>query len=316
MKNAGALSGWRRSRSKPPTTLCGLLPSVMLTWLRVSAVVLLCSVTASAVAADAAVSTTPVTLHPEQITNLKLGWGVITSIRIDTKRPLERIILGENIAEVRHDESLGRIDLKPVVQSGATNMIVTIGGVDYVFVLEVTPDYREVAYTRTYVLQSQALDTVVADLSRVAAAPNLKPTQLDVVALTKAVTRARIDPVYAQTIPDLRIADIRKPYTWNGCIVYLMDVAAFLDRDILLFRIEWMNTSDRGIYLNPRQLGIKAAATSFRTKASHQLSPDGWVMPGQRDVLWLVVQGTRAAYVNEWTLTFPPDAAVLRQVVK
>lgn len=259
-----------------------------------------------------AVSNKPVIIRPTEVNNLLLARGVFTSIRFLGNKKIEGLRQGSEIFSAKIDEDSGqRIDLiaNPRYASGATNMIVTIGGVDYVFVVQITPDVSKVVYTRTYALSGEEEEEVVSELSRLGGAPKLRPSEIDIAALVRMVERSRIDPVYRKTLRDYRQSSIRAVYSWNNCIVHLMEVNAFLAKDLLLFKVEWVNTTGFGIYLNARQLGLSVSGHAMRIVTSMQNSPDSWVLPGQMDTLWLVVQGERAAYLNPWVLTFPPGQA-------
>jgi hypothetical protein len=259
-----------------------------------------------------AVQTEPVLLKPGEINNLMLGFGVITSIRLETKKKVDRILLGSQIVSLEVDEALGRIDIRPLRPSGATNMILTIDGVDYPFVIQITGDPQQIMYTRTFTVGQGGLSgDAEADLMRVGAAPKLLPNQVDVVGITRIIERARIDAVYRQALADFRQVPLGKVYQWNRCLIHLLEVDAFLDRDLLAFKVQWVNTSGYGLYLHPRQIDVCVAGKPVSTIASMQDATGAWVLPGQMDTLWVLVQGERLGPVQDWTIRLPPDAAAL-----
>ncbi|MDD2765947.1 MAG: hypothetical protein PHE83_18445 [Opitutaceae bacterium] len=263
--------------------------------------------------ASHAVASEPVLLRPGEINNLTLGFGVITSIRLETKKKIDRILLGSQIVSLQVDEALGRIDIRPLRPNGATNMILTIDGVDYSFVIEITSRLDQVMYTRTFTVGSGGISgDVEADLMRLGAAPKLRPAQIDIVGITKVVERARLDAVYRQALSDFRQLPLNKVYQWNNCLIHLLEVDAFLDRDLLAFKVQWVNTSGFGLYLHPRQLEICVAGKPVRTVAAMQDATDSWVLPGQMDTLWVVVQGEKLGPPQDWSLRLPPSGADLK----
>ena len=261
-----------------------------------------------------AVGTEPVLLRPGDINNLQLGFGVITTIRLDTKRKVDRILLGAQIVSLQVDEALGRIDLRPLRSSGSTNMILTIDGVDYPFVIQITNDPQQVIYTRTFTVGSGGLPgDMEADLQRLGNAPKLRPGQVDIVGLTKVIERARIDAVYRQALADFRQVPVAKVYSWNHCLIHLLEVDAFLDRDLLCFKVQWVNTTGYGLYLHPRQIEVSVSGKVVGAVASMQEASQSWVLPGQMDTLWIVVQGERYGPNQDWGLRLPPDSDAIKR---
>lgn len=252
------------------------------------------------------VGTEPVILHADQIHNLLIARGVLTTLKFSCGKPIDDLRIGDSrIFEAKLEEDGQRILLKAIAGDGATNMTVTIDNVDYVFVIQVTPDPSKVVFTRTYSLGTGTQEELLSDLMRIGRAPKLKPAQIDAAALARKVQRAVIDPVYRKALPDFRIFEINRPYVWKKCVVQLMAAYGFVDSDIVLLKVEWVNTTGTGIYLNSRQLGVRCAGKKALSIASHQDSLDSWVLPGQLDTVWLVIHGEKIAYANDWDLRFP-----------
>lgn len=266
--------------------------------------------------ATPAVGVSPVALDPAGIVNIPLSMGVITTLKLQTEKKVDRILLGQQIVAVQHETALNRIDLTPTVQSGTTNMVVTIEGVDYVFVLEITHRLANVAFTRTFTLgESEQRNN---DLLRLRNAPVLKPSEIDVVGTTRVIEAARLDPVFRRTLVDYRQRPLSKDrvYHWNNSLVYLVEANAFLDRDLIVFKVQWVNTHGMGVRLLARQLKLRSANTTFTPNVSYQDSEDGWVLPGQMDTLWLFVQGRKLGFDNNFDLVLPPDAETARKMLQ
>jgi len=255
-------------------------------------------------------------LDPNVTQTITLGPGIITTLKFDPRKPIEKIISGSAVAAIEYDEELNRLTLLPLGYGGKTNMIVTIDGTDYVFIVRVTKNLKEVIHTRSYVVNTIAAENLMADLRRQANAPALMPQQIDTVAFVKAIERARTDRFYRDSLQDLRTIHIGKVAQWNDCMVHFLEVNTFLDTDLLIFKVQLVNTTGFGLYCNARQLGLRVGHKDVNIKASFQNSPDSIVLPGQMETIWLFVQGEKiSAAGNDWTLLMPPDKYQVRQIL-
>lgn len=258
---------------------------------------------------------TPVILSPKIVQNITICPGVVTSLVFGRECKIQKIIPGARLFDYDLDENLNRLTLLAKERQGATNMIVTIDNTDYVFVVEVTTDARRVIYTKTFCLENAQSTAYVEDLERLSSAPRLRPGDIDINGLVRIIERAKVDLVFARTLPEYRRVALNKPYTWNGCLVFLMEANAFLNSDIIVFKIEWLNTSSRSIYLNSKQVGITLPDGPVDIRISTQMRKDSWVNPGSSDTIWLVAQGGKLGYMNPFTLTLPKDAKTVSRIL-
>jgi hypothetical protein len=93
-----------------------------------------------------------------------------------------------------------------------------------------------------------------------------------------------------------------------------VDAAQFLDSDLLLFRLHWVNRTGDGLYLDPTQYGLRVSGRAIPIAARFHLGAGSVVAPGQSETVYLAVQGYRLSRRNEWQLCLPPDAAALAAV--
>ncbi len=265
-------------------------------------------------AADGAVGTKPIMLRPSEINNLTATPGVVTTLHFLGTHRIDRVLLGSKIVDVAPDEELSRLDIKPAkgITRGSTNMILTVDGIDFVFVVQIDRDPSRAIYTRTFTFEHAQQSELIADLQRLGGARDMRPSDIDADGLAKQIDLARKDPVYRRSMPDLRQVPIAKPYIWNDCVVHLMEVNALLDSDILVFRIQWVNTTGSAHYLSARQVNIKLNGKKVRIKASTQDVQDCVVDPGKMDTIWLVAQHESLGYVNAWEIELPIESRYVR----
>lgn len=262
-------------------------------------------------------TTAPIILKHDVIHNLILGYGIVTTIKIDSPKKVERVLLGSPIVTFKVEDEINRVNFRPRVQQGATNMVLTVGGVDYNFVIQVTPEVSQVVYTKTYLISEDAAEQEATDLGALGKAPIMKPADIDPVAISKAIEQARKDPIYRRAaMADMRTLPLNKIYQWNNCVIHFLEVNQLLNSDTIAIKIQWVNTSGYGLYLNPKQLEVRIANKRIRVKSCMQDAPDSIVNPGQMDTLWLIVQGERITIDNDWELAFPPDSKSVMKGLK
>src|SRR6185437_2515186 len=125
----------------------------------------------------------------------------------------------------------------------------------YVLLIRVVEDARA-QYLREFTLGGEAEPDDEAGLDR---ARPLAPAEIDLVGAARRVERAEADPVFRSAHPNLRIEPIGRDFPWNGCRIRLVEAAQFLDADLLLFRLHWVNRTPDALYLDPTQYGLAVA---------------------------------------------------------
>ena len=252
-------------------------------------------------------------LSPDRIEEVYVAPGRLTTIVLDSKLPVEQVAIGAPLAQVNYDRKLSQIQITPVVETGETNMNVRIGRNTYVFMLKVVNDVR-VQYLRTFtVIGAGGADDTAAAM---ASARPLKPAEVDVMGTVKTIDRARTDPVFRAQYPLLRTTPLGRAYQWNDCIVHLSEVSHFPDRDMLVFKVEWINRTSNALYLDAAQYGLRVVNRKVPIIARYQKTLNSTVYPGQHEVVYLFVQGYRLQADNPWELLLPPDANAVRRMLR
>jgi hypothetical protein len=160
-------------------------------------------------------------------------------------------------------------------------------------------------YLRNFVLEGDAAPDDEAGLAQ---ARPLPPAEVDIVGAARAMERAEVDAVFRRARPSLRIESLEQSYAWNGCVVSLQDVAQFLDLDLMVFRVRWVNRTDDALYLDPSQYGLWVDGKRIPVIARYKMGEGSVVFPGQLETVYLAVQGYRLSRHNRWQLGLPPDA--------
>lgn len=254
---------------------------------------------------------TPIALDANRVENIYCAAGVVTSIDFITEKSIDTIKIGSPIAEVKFDPERKIMDIFPKVQSGRTNMNVVVDGTTYVFVLEIVTDQR-IDYRRTFTFAREA---EAGDSAMMSKAPHLKPGEIDVVGAIAQIKQASTDAVLRSKLPFYRTRAINKIYQWNGNLIYLVEGHQFVDRDLVVLKIQWLNEQNRAFYIKDRQYEVWLANKQIPVTARIQAT-DGTVFPGQMETVWLFVQGYRLSLNNPWELKLPPEADAIRQLMK
>jgi hypothetical protein len=252
----------------------------------------------------------PTILSPNRVEVIFLAQGRATTVQLVGKGRIQRYFLGADIVELKYDEELNQLQLVPVVDEGETNINITLGGETYVWVLKIVQD-RRLQYRRTFSLEAPIESDQVNDELKLAEARPLKPFEIDIVALSKTAIRAQSDATFRGTQTSYRHEEIDKKYSWNDNVIRLVDVHQFLDLDLLLFKVEWVNRAKEAIYLNVRQYGLQVANQRIPVIVAMQAAPNAIIMPGQHETAWLAVQGYRLRRKSDWELVLPADSRAI-----
>ncbi len=257
-------------------------------------------------------------LSADRIEVLYLARGRATTVQLRTHRKVERIFPGDELVAFEYDPKMGQVRLTPSVDSGEENMNITIDGETYVWLLRIVPPSdQKVQYRRTFTLERDAGELEESDESVLGKAPPMKPYEVDIIGLSKIADRAGRDIEFRRTYPMLRTKTFPdKYYSWNDSMIRLTEVNQFLEQDILLFKVEWVNRTKFALCLDARQYGLMVANQKIPITAATQLAPTAVVFPGQYEVVWLAVQGYRLRRDNDWQLVLPPDANALAPMTR
>jgi hypothetical protein len=152
------------------------------------------------------------------------------------------------------------------------------------------------------------------DEAELAAAKPLAPAQLDLVAAAQTLEKAEHDPVFRAAQTNLRWEALTATQSWNDCAVQLDAAVQFIDLDLIVFRVRWINHTADALYLHPNQYGIAAGGQSLPLLARYSPN-EAVVLPGESCVVYLAAQGLRLSRHNGWTLQLPPAAGAVTAAV-
>jgi hypothetical protein len=252
-------------------------------------------------------------LTPNQPMEVYVAPGRATTLLFRTSQKVAAISLASPIVTYRYDRALNQLEITPAVRSGGveTNLNLRIGPDVYVLLVKVVTDVRA-QFVRTFDL---ANDTAADDEGGLGQARPRKPGEVDIVGAAHALQRAESDPVFLRAHPNLRIVPIGRYYQWNDCLIDLVDLAQFLDQDLLVFRIQWVNRTSDAMYLSPDQYGLFVAGQKIPITARYKIGNGSVIFPGQLETVFLAVQGYRLGRRNQWELGLPPDAPALDPMI-
>jgi hypothetical protein len=238
--------------------------------------------------------------------------GRATTIQLQGPQRVAAISLASPIVTYQYDKALNQLELTPAPHAGGseTNLNLRIGANVYVLVIKVVNDVRA-QFLRSFVLAGEA---PVDDEAGLAQVRPVRPADLDLPAAVKTIERAQADPVFRAAQPMLRLEPLERQYQWNGCLVTLTDEAQFLDRDLLVFRIQWINRTGAALYLDPTQYGLFIGERPVPVLARYKVGVGPVVYPGQLETVFLAVQGYRLSRHNDWRLALPPEAAAVERL--
>jgi len=254
-------------------------------------------------------SAPPSELHPGVPVEIYLAPGRATTIQLQTEQKVAAISLASPIVTYQYDKALNQLEITPAAHAAGaeTNLNLRIGPNVYILVVKVVNDVRA-QFLRSFVL---AGDTIAGDEAGLAQVRPVKPAEVDLIGAVKAIERAQADPVFRAAQPMIRLEPLARQYQWNGCLVTLVDEAQFLDRDLLVFRVQWVNRTDTALYLDSSQYGIFIGERPIPVIARYKVGVGPVIYPGQLETVYLAVQGYRLSRNNDWRLALPPDAAAV-----
>ena len=238
--------------------------------------------------------------------------GRATTIQLQTEQRVAAISLASPVVTYQYDKALNQLEITPAAHAGGTetNLNLRIGPNVYILVVKVVTDVRA-QFLRSFVLAGEAAADDEAALAQVRPA---KPAEVDLIGAVRTIERAQADPVFRAAQPMLRLESLDRSYQWNGCLVTLADEAQFLDRDLLVFRVQWMNRTDTALYLDPVQYGLFIGERPIPVIARYKVGVGPVIYPGQLETVYLAVQGFRLSRHNDWRLALPPEAAAVERM--
>ena len=235
--------------------------------------------------------------------------GRATTILFDTGQKVAAISLASPVLTYKYDRSLNQLEITPASRTPGveTNLNIRIGPAVYILVVRIVDDVRA-QFFRRFALEGDSTPDDEAGLDR---ARPLKPQDVDIVAAARAMERAESDPVFGRAHPGLRLQALGRSRRWNNCPVTLEAVAQFLDQDLLVFRVRWLNATADALYLDPGQYRLTAGGRPIPIISRYKLGNGPVVFPGALETVYLAVQGYRLSRDNDWDLGLPPDAAAV-----
>jgi hypothetical protein len=259
--------------------------------------------------AAAGAAAAPDPLEPGRPAEIYVAPGHATTVQLRSSERIAAISLASPIVSYKYDKALNQIEITPAARAGGaeTNLNLRIGEDVYILLLKVVTDVRA-QYLRTFVLAGEA---GAEDEAAIGRAPPLAPAEVDLVGAARALERAEADPVFRAAQASLRIERLGRTYPWNGCQIALEELAQFVDRDLLVFRVRWTNATADALYLDESQFGLWAGARPIPVIARYQEGAGPVVLPGQEQRVYLAVQGYRLSRHNDWRLALPPSAEAL-----
>jgi hypothetical protein len=251
-------------------------------------------------------------LRPGQPMDVFVAPGRATTIQFRTAEKIAAISLASPVLTYKYDKALNQLEITPAVRGGGveTNLNLRIGPDVYVLLVRVVNDVRA-QFLRSFTLSG---DHRVDDESGLGRTRPLAPEKIDLVGAAKAMERDASDPEFREAHPSLRLVRLGDVYQWNGCLLTLVDLAQFIDRDLLVFRVQWVNRTSEALYLDERQYGLYIGDRMIPIIARYKVGVGPVVYPGQLETVFLAVQGYRISWRNDWRLGLPPDASAVAEM--
>jgi len=240
--------------------------------------------------------------------------GRATTILFHTADKIAAISLASPVVTYKYDKALNQLEITPAVRTGGveTNLNLRIGDGIYVLLVKVVTDVRA-QFVRTFDVQSNGAE---GDEAGLGGARPLKPADVDLVAAARDFERAQSDPVFREAQPNLKVEAIGKRYQWNDCLIELVDLAQWIDRDLIVFRVQWVNRTNDALYLDSGQYQIFLGANPIPIIARYKVGTGAVIYPGQFESVYLAVQGYRLSRHNDWQLGLPPDSEAVRRLLR
>jgi hypothetical protein len=248
-------------------------------------------------------------LHPGQPMEVYVAPGRATTVQFHTAEKVAAISLASPVVSYKYDKALNQLEITPAVRGGGleTNLNLRIGPEVYILLVKVVADVRA-QFLRNFTVAGDRRADDEVGLGQIRP---LRPDEIDLVAAARTVERAQADAIFRDAHPALRIEPVDRAYAWNGCLVTLTDLTQFIDRDLLVFRVQWVNRTSDALYLDALQYGLFAGDRKIPITARYKIGVGPVIYPGQLETVFLAVQGYRLSRHNDWQLALPPDAAAV-----
>jgi len=252
-------------------------------------------------------------LRPGQPMEVYVAPGRATTVQFHTAEKVAAISLASPVVSYKYDKALNQLEITPAVRGGGleTNLNLRIGPEVYILLVKVVSDVRA-QYLRNFTVAGDRRADDEMGLGRIRP---MRPEEIDLVGAARTVERAQADPIFRDAHPALRIERLDRAYAWNGCLVKLADLAQFLDRDLLVFRVQWVNRTSDALYLDAGQYGLFVGDQRIPITARYKIGVGSVVYPGQLETVFLAVQGYRLSRRNDWQLALPPDATAVAAMI-
>ena len=260
----------------------------------------------------AAEAAQPVVLQPGVPADVFVAPGRATTVLFRTEKKVAAISLASPIITYKYDKALNQLEIAPAVKAGGveTNLNLRIGDEIYVLLIRVVTDVRA-EFVRAFTLPDE---NPAGDEAQLGAVRPLAPAQIDLVAAAQTMEKAEHDGVFRAAQSNLRWETVAVTVPWNDCAVTLDAAVQFVDLDLIVFRVRWVNRSGDALYLHPAQYGIGVGRQMIPIAARYSPN-EAVVLPGESCVVYLAAQGLRLSRHNAWELKLPPAAAAIDAVM-
>jgi len=250
----------------------------------------------------------PVTLEPGVPAEVFVAPGRATTVLLRSEKKVAAISLASPIISYKYDKALNQLEIAPAVKTGGveTNLNLRIGDQIYVLLIRVVGDVRA-QFVRTFRLPDE---NPAGDEAELAAVKPLAPAQLDLVAAAQTLEKVEHDAVFRAAQSNLRWEALTATQSWNDCAVQLDAAVQFVDWDLIVFRVRWVNRTADALYLHPTQYGIAAGGRPIPLLARYSPN-EAVILPGESCVVYLAAQGLRLSRHNAWSLSLPPAAGAV-----
>ncbi len=265
---------------------------------------LLAGALAAARGAEAGRAAVPIS--PDNIPTVAARLGMLTSITLLTREPIEAVMKGG--PEINHLVDGNVIHIQPTVSEGNSSITFRVAGTIYVIRIRIAPGELAIPNPVFSFPGGSKFD----DLDRpLAEAMPLRPGEIDLNGAVRTIERAGIDPQFRATLRSFAELPVRKIYPWNGQEIHFLAAYQFAELDLIVFKLSWVNIGSAAFYLKDHQYQIYLGSRVVPIQARRQLAPRAIVFPGQQETVWLAVQGYKLRLDNDWELRLPPDASAV-----
>ena len=191
----------------------------------------------------------------------------------------------------KYDRSLNQLEITPAVRSGGveTNLNLRIGAQVYILVVKVVTDVRSPMVLHA---ASPSKATPARTMRPASPAPRFSGPRMSIWSW-RPKPWSGPKAIRSSGVP-IRISGSRaapQNYTWNDCLVSLEDMAQFIDLDLIVFRVRWVNRTRDALFLDPGQYALSVAGRRIPIVARYKVGVGAVVYPGQLETVYLAVQG-------------------------